>query len=108
MGLYSPHLGATSCISLVQQMLNRLRSKGVSTHARALGFQKDGWSCGYESLHLCDKVASHQGSQEDVDVILTPLLKGSIKEALRIINGEPSVRVPGTIPENGWHGEVIC
>ena len=94
--------------SLVRPMLKRLQSKGVFAHARALGFQKDGWSCGYESLHLCDEVAGHQGSLEDVDVILTPAPKGSIKEALRTINADRSVRVPGTIPENGWEGELSC
>ena len=87
-------------------MLKRLQSKGVSAHAQALGFQEDGWSCGYQSLHLCDEVAGHKGSLEDVDV--TPLPKGFIKEALRIINSDRSVRAPGTIPENGWEGEVNC
>ena len=87
-------------------MLKRLQSKGVASHARALGFQEDGWSCGYQSLHLCDEVAGHGGSPDDVDV--TPLPKGFIKEALRIINEDRSVRVHGTIPENGWEGEVIC
>ena len=86
-------------------MLKRLQSKGVSAHARALGFQEDGWSCSYQSPHLCDEVAGHRGSLDDIDV--TPLLKGFIKEALRIINADRPLRVPGTIPENGWEGEVI-
>ena len=88
--------------SLVWPMLKRLHSKGVAAHARALGFQKDGWSFGYQLLHLRDEVVGHRGSLEDVDV--TPLLKGFIKEALRIINVDRSVRVPCTIPENGWEG----
>ena len=33
---------------------------------------------------------------------------GFIKEAVRIINANCSVRVPGTIPENGWEEEVTC
>ena len=37
---------------------------------------------------------------------MTPLPRGFIKEALRIINADCSVRVPSTIPENGWEGEV--
>ena len=84
--------------------LQRLHTKGVSTHARALGFQKDGWSCGYESIY--DEVAGHQESLEGIAVILTPLPKRFIKEALRITNADRSVRVPGTFPENGWEGEV--
>ena len=62
--------------SLVQPMLKHLQSKGVATQTRALGFQKDGWSCGYESLHLCDEV----GRVEDVDVIVTPLPKDSSRK----------------------------
>ena len=88
--------------SLVRPMLKRLKSKGVAAHARALGFQEDSWSCGYQSLHLCDEVAGQRGSLDNV--VVTPLLKGFIKEALRIINADRSVRVPGTIPENGWEG----
>ena len=34
--------------------------------------------------------------------------KGFIKEALRIINADRIVRVPGTIPENGWEKELTC
>ena len=101
------HIWVPLCgTTLVHPMLKRLQSKGVATHARASSFQEDGWSCGYQSLHLCDEVAGHRGSLEDVDV--TPLLKGFIKEALRIINANRSVRIPGTIPENGWEGEVNC
>ena len=87
-------------------MLRRLQSKGVAAHAWALGFQEDGWSCGYQLLHLCDEVVGQRGSWDDV--VVTPLPKGFIKEAMRIINANRSVRVPGTIPENGWEGEVIC
>ena len=39
---------------------------------------------------------------------MTPLPKGFIKEALYIINADRFIRVPGTIPENGWEGEVSC
>ena len=92
--------------SLVRPMLRRLQSKGVAAHARALVFQEDGWSCGYQLLHLCDEVANHRGSLDDV--VVTPLPKGFIKEALRIINADRSVRVPGTIPENGWEKELTC
>ena len=56
------------------------RHKGVSTHARALGLQKDGWSCGYEWLRLCDEVVGHQGSLEDIDGILIPLPKDSSRK----------------------------
>ena len=87
-------------------MLKHLRQNGVSTHARALGFQKDGWSCGFESLHLCDEVVGHHGSPQEIDVTLAPLPKGFIEEALCIINADRSVPVPGTILEKGWEEKV--
>ena len=57
--------------------------------------------------NLCDEVAGHRGSLGDVDVLLTPLPKGFIKEALHIINADRSVRVLSTMLENGWEGELI-
>ena len=89
-------------------MLKHHQQEGFSTHVGALGFQKDGWSCGFESLHLCDEVVGDHGSVEDIDVIVTPLPKGFIKEAFRIINADCCVRVAGTIPGNGWKEEVSC
>ena len=107
MGAFKVHIWEPLCgNSLVRPMLRRLQSKGVAAHARALGFQEDGWSCGYQSLHLCDEVANQRGSLDDV--VVTPLPKGFIKEALRIINADHSVRVPGTVPENGWEKELTC
>ena len=38
---------------------------------------------------------------------MTPLPKGFIKEALRII-ADRSIQVPATILENGWEEEVNC
>ena len=51
-------------------------------------------------------MANQRGSLDDV--VVTPLPKGFIKEALRIINADRSVQVPGTIPENGWEKELTC
>ena len=104
---FKVHIWEPLCgTSLVRPMLKRLQSKGVAAHARALGFQEDGWSCGYQSLYLCDEVANQRGSLDDV--VVTRLPKGFIKEALRIINADRSARVPGTIPENGWEKELTC
>ena len=104
---FKVHIWEPLCgYSLVRQMLRHLQSKGVAAHARALGFQEDGLSCGYQSLHLCDEVANQRGSLDDV--VVTHLPKGVIKEALRMINADRSVRVPGTIPGHGWEEEVTC
>ena len=40
---------------------------------------------------FCEEVVGHQGSLEDIDVVLAPLLKGFIEEALHIINADRSV-----------------
>ena len=104
---FKVHIWEPLCgTSLVRPTLKRLQSKGVAAHTSALGFQEDGWSCGYQSLHLCDEVANQRGSLDDV--VVTRLPKGFFKEALRIINADCSVRVPGTIPENGWEKELTC
>ena len=50
-------------------------------------------------------MANQSGSLDDV--VVTSLPKGFIK-ALRIINADHSVRVPGTTPENRWEKEVNC
>ena len=92
--------------SLVWPMLTCLQSKGVAAHARAFGFPEDGWSCGYQSLHVCYEVPNQRGSLNDV--VFTPLPKGFIKEAPRIINADRSFRVPGTILANAWEKEVTC
>ena len=94
--------------SAIQPMLVLLRKKGVSTRARGLGFQEDGWSFGFQSLHICDEVVAHTGSLEDIDVLLSPVPGGFIKEALRIINADRAVRLPGTIPQKGWEEDLIC
>ena len=51
-------------------------------------------------------MANQRGSLDDVVVTCSP--KGFIREALRIINADRSVRVPGTILENGWEKELTC
>ena len=60
------------------------------------------------AINRCIFVTNWLAIVEDADVILTLLPKGFIREALRIINAECSVQVPGTIPENGWEDKVIC
>ena len=54
------------------------------------------------ATNLCDGFIAHRVSLEDVDVIFTHLPEELIREATRIINADPSVRLLGAIPENWW------
>ena len=55
---------------------------------------------------LCDEVIAHQGSLGEIDVILSPLPKGFISKALRIINVDRRARVLASnseeMPPDGW------
>ena len=41
-----------SSISLVRPFLAALKKHGLTTQHQALGFQKDGWSCSVQGLHI--------------------------------------------------------
>ena len=72
-------------------MLRCVRQNKVSMHPKALDFQKDGWSCGYQSLHTRDEVIAHRGSLGYIDIILSPSPPTFIRNGMRIINVDPSV-----------------
>ena len=76
--------GDICCVSLIQPTLKRLRQTKVPSHARARGFWKDEWSCGYQLLHIGGEVIAHWGSLEEINVILTHMLEAFILEAMRI------------------------
>ena len=101
-------LGATAWHLLDSTNVETLRQNGLSTHAQALGFQRMVGHVAPKSLDSCNEVTNHQGSWEDIDVILTPLPKGFIREAMRIINVDCYVPLFGAIPERGWEEGVIC
>ena len=50
-----------SSISLFHPFLAALKNHGLTTKHRALGFQKDGWYCGFQSLQLTNLVGDHRG-----------------------------------------------
>ena len=51
-----------SFIPLVCPFLATLKKHGLTTEHRALGFLKDGCSCGFQSLQLKNLVVDHRGS----------------------------------------------
>ena len=80
-----------SSIHLIRPFLSALKKLCLSTKQWALGFQKDGWSCGFQSLHITNVVVDHRGSFSDVP--LTPMGLGVVDYVLSIVNADRVVWV---------------
>ena len=68
-----------------------IKKRSLTTEHRALGFQKDGWSCCFQSLHITNLVVDQWGSFSDVP--LTPMGPGFVDYVLSIVNADRVVRV---------------
>ena len=63
-GVHFPHIGFShtapplpfSSIRLICPFLSVFKKLCLTTKQRALGFEKHGWSCGFQSLHLTNRV----------------------------------------------------
>ena len=87
-----------SSTHLIRPFLSALKKSLRTTKHRALGFQTDGWSCGFQSLNIAKLVVEHRGTFSDVEeeesVQATPTpLEG--KEA----SAEQSVESPEAMPQ---------
>ena len=80
-----------SSIHLIHPFLSVLKKLCLTTKHQALGFQKDGWSCGFQGLHLTNLVVDHRGSFSDFP--LTPMGLGFVDYVLSIVNVDHAVRV---------------
>ena len=80
-----------SSIYLICPFLSALKKLCLTTKHRALGFQVDGWFCGFQSLHLTNLVVDHRGSF--LDVPLTPMGLGVVDYVMSIVNADRTVRV---------------
>ena len=49
-----------SFIHLIRPFLTVIKKLCLTTKPRALGFQKDAWSCGFQSLHITNVVVDHR------------------------------------------------
>ena len=67
-----------------------MRKLSPSTKHRALGFQTDSWSCGFESLNIAKQVVEHQGTFSDVPLV--PRGAGFVDYVLSIVNADRAVR----------------
>ena len=68
-----------------------MRKLSPTTKRRALGFQEDGWSCGFQSLNITKVAVEHRGSFSDVPLV--PMGPGFVDYVLSIVNVDRAVRV---------------
>ena len=67
------------------------RKLSLTTKHRALGFQTDGWSCGFQSLSIAKLVVEHRGTFSDVPLV--PMGPGFVDHVLSIVSADRAVRV---------------
>ena len=82
-----------SSIHLIGSLLTAIKQLCLTTKHGALGFQKDSWSCGFQSLHITNLVVDHQGAFSDVP--LTPMGPGFVDHVLGIVNADRVIEPPG-------------
>ena len=68
-----------------------LKKLSLTTKHRALGFQTDGSSCGFQSLSMAKLVVGHRGPFSDLHLV--PMGTGFVDYVLRIVNADRDVRV---------------
>ena len=71
--------------------LTAMRKLSPTTKHCALGFQKDGWSCGFQSLNIAKLVVEHRGTFSDVPLV--PMGGGFVDYVLGIVNAYHAVQV---------------
>ena len=80
-----------SCTHLMRPFLLALKKLSLTTKQRALGFQTDGWSCGFQSLNIAKLVVEHRGTFSNVPLV--PMGARFVDYVLSIVNGDRAVRV---------------
>ena len=83
---------------LIRPFLLALKKLSLTTKHRALGFQTDGWSCGFQSLNIAKLVVEHRGTFSDMPLV--PMGASFVDDVLNIVNADRAVRVvqaPGDV-----------
>ena len=75
---------------LIRPFLLALKKLSLTTEHRALGFQTDGWSCGFQSLNITKLVVEHRGTFSDVHLV--PMGAAFVDYVLSIVNADRAVR----------------
>ena len=68
-----------------------MKKPSLTTKHRALGFQTDGWSCGFQSLNIAKLMVEHRGTFSHVPLV--PIGAGFVDYVLSIVNADCAVRV---------------
>ena len=80
-----------SSTDLIRPFLSALKKSSQTTKHCALGFQTDGWSCGFQSLNIAKQVVVHRGTFSNVPLV--PMGAGFVDYVLSIVNADRAVRV---------------
>ena len=79
-----------SSTHLIRLFLMAMRKLSLTTKHRALGFQVDGWSCGFQGLNITKLVVEHRGTFSDVPLV--PMGANFVDYVLSIVNVDRAVR----------------
>ena len=71
-----------SSTHLIRPFLMAMKKLSLTTKHRALGFQMDGRSCGFQSLNIAKLVVEHRGTVSDVPLV--PMGAGFVNYVLSI------------------------
>ena len=80
-----------SSTHLILPFLMAMKKLSLTTKHRALGFQTDGWSCGFQSLNMAKLVVEHRGSFSNVPLV--PMGPSFLDYVLSIVNAHRAVLV---------------
>ena len=87
-----------SSTHLICPLLMAMKKLSLTTKHRALGFQTDGSSCGFQSLNIAKLVVEHRDSFSHVPLI--PMGPVFVDYAPSIVNAGHAVRVVGAPGDN--------
>ena len=76
---------------MIRRFLLALKRLSLTTKHHALGFQTDGWSCGFQNLNIAKLVVEHRGTFSNVPLV--PMGAGFVDYVLSIVNADSAVRV---------------
>ena len=76
---------------LIRPFLSALKKSSQTNKHRTLGFQTDGWSCGFQSLNIAKQVVEHRGTFSNVPLV--PMGAGFVDYVLSIVNADRAGRV---------------
>ena len=80
-----------SSTHLIRPFLLAMKKLLLVTKHRALGFQTDSWSCGFQSLNIAKLVVEHRGTFSNVPLV--PMGAGFADYVLSIVNADRAMRV---------------